>query len=116
MELSQIIYFNKIKFVCKVVENACKAEGISCYSLDEVCDFAFLVNDLEPQLIVINQPTLEFYGEKFFKYINNCDFSSKIVLMTDLSNPVQGVDAFLPLDLEPVRFIEDLKQIFGKKT
>jgi hypothetical protein len=57
MQFEQVFYINQERFVCQVVENLCKTKGVACYTLDEVSDFSYLLNDLSPNIVVVEEQT-----------------------------------------------------------
>jgi DNA-binding NtrC family response regulator len=80
MERKQVFYINKIRFVCDTVENICENSHIECYTLEESNDFSFLINDLKPQLVIIDVKTLIDNDTDFWSEIDKSDIKPKIML------------------------------------
>lgn len=81
MEIKQILYINKTKFVCDAVEKVCKRAQINCYTLEDSNDFAYLIDDLQVDAVVIDSDTLVMNPEIFWEQLSKATKSVKTVLM-----------------------------------
>ena len=78
MERKQVFYINSIKFVCDTVENICKNKELECYTLLSAQDFAYLIDDLRPELVMINTNSL---NSNFWDEIDKASLKPKTMLI-----------------------------------
>lgn len=96
MDLTQIIYINENRFVCQLVEKLCKQNEIACYSLDQIEDFTYLVNDLRPQLVLVALETFDSNEQLLTEYIQKSEHQCKLKTMREIT---------------PNTFIEELQKL-----
>ena len=96
MDLNQIIYINENRFVCQLVEKLCKQNEIACYTLDQVEDFTYLVNDLRPQLVLVALDTFNSHEQLIKEYLEKSEYQCKLETMDELT---------------PNTFIEELQKL-----
>ena len=108
MEIKYLFYINKNKFVCQLVEKLCKQEGIDCYTLDQNEHFAYLLNDLRPDVVVISQDGLDMLGEVYFEAMSSADNTPPTVLMSEAEN--DKIPNRIPEELDPKTFLQDVKK------
>lgn len=79
--LDQVILIEKTKLVSKLLSTVLESNGAKCYVLNELEDFSYLVDDLRPQILLVEVSTLRDDLELFWKAIDNSAFKSfKLVL------------------------------------
>ena len=105
MEIKQILYINKIRFVCDAVQKTCKRSGIECYTLEDTNDFMYLIDDLKPYAVVIEEDTYNEGADNFWSQIENTTESTIPVIMGKNSGKFE-VEMPLPLDM--ANFVKDL--------
>ena len=105
MEIKQILYINKIRFVCDAVHKTCKRAGIECYTLEDTNDFTYLIDDLRPYAVVIDQDTYNEDTENFWSQIANATESTVPVIM---GKNTGKFEVEMPLPLDMVNFVKDL--------
>ena len=81
MERKQIVYINEIKFVCDVVENLCENNDIACFTLQEVLDFTYLINDLKPSIVIIDEKLYSKEAQKFWSEVEAADHKCKTMII-----------------------------------
>lgn len=57
MGLGMVLWIDENTFATTLLEKVFKQEGLPFYTLDNVDDFSFLVNDLKPEIIVLDTQT-----------------------------------------------------------
>lgn len=62
-----VLWIDQNTFSSSLVEKVFKKRGLSFYSLSQVHDFAYLVDDLKPALIVLDGTTFQEHREAFLK-------------------------------------------------
>lgn len=108
MKMNYLFYINNNKFVCQLVEKLCKQEGISCYTLDQNEHFAYLLNDLKPDVVVVNQDGLDMLGDIYFQSMEQAEDTPNAILMSELED-----DRFprrISEQLDPKTFLQDVKK------
>lgn len=94
MERKQIFYFNEIKFVCDTVEGICKNNDIDCYTLQDIRDFSYLIDDLNPSLLVVDSKILssELQISTFWEGVSSCRHRCKTMLVSEIESDVLQKD------------------------
>ncbi len=109
MGLKQIIYINKIKFTCGFIENLCKKRGVSCYTLQDCCDFAYLIDDLKPDAVLIDGPTYDEEKEAFWTCVKAAELKTQYILLSKEECPELGeFTGQLSLPINAASFLDDL--------
>lgn len=116
MNLKQIIFINKNKFVCQLVEKLCKHEGISCYTLSQNENFSYLINDLLPEAIIVAQETFDSFGEDILKFIQVSEHKSSLILMSSAPEVASHFDAKMGEELNPQTFLQDVRNLLGEHS
>lgn len=106
MEIKQILYINKTKFVCDMVIKLCQRANIECYTLENTEDFTYLIEDLKPEAIVIEEKTFSLNEDEFWIQVKKSNFKTSTVIMGDIKD---GFDTSLNLPLDTTSFISDLR-------
>jgi hypothetical protein len=105
MEIKQILYINKIRFICDAVQKTCARNEVECFTLEDTNDFAYLIDDLKPAAVVIEEDTFNEGSESFWSQIESANESTIPVIMG--TNPGKfDVEMSLPLDM--MNFVKDL--------
>lgn len=113
MDLKQIIYIHNNRFSCQLVEKVCKQEGVGCYTLGQLEDYTYLVNDLRPEIIVMTQEALNLFGDDAVNYALASDHKSKLVLMTNNEQKDDRFNYYLGELLNPQNFLQDVINLLG---
>lgn len=94
----QIIFINESKFVCDFVESLCKFKDLACFCLSDTSDFAYLIDDLKPQLVVVDNNVYLGAEDLFWNGISSASHQTKTMIVGvesdrfDFSHP-QAIDA-----------------------
>lgn len=54
MSLKHLIFLEKTKFICSVIEEKSKEIGAKCYSVDNIEDLSYLMQDICPEILLID--------------------------------------------------------------
>lgn len=84
MKLSQIIYVNEKRFVCQLVEKVCKQNEIACYTVEQIDNFSYIINDLVPQLVVVELDTFTKFEDIILLSINESKNKPQLVKIDKL--------------------------------
>ena len=108
MERKQVFYINEIKFVCDAIENLCENNGIECYTLNSVDDFSYLIDDLKPEMIMIDSKALK---QEFWEQVKNSQLEPKTMLIGECveSNLSKDFDYFHSEKIDIITFGQILK-------
>ncbi len=60
-----VLWIDQNTFATSLIERAFKRKALSFYSLAQVDDFSYLVDDLKPDLIVLDAETFSQNSQKF---------------------------------------------------
>ncbi len=107
MEIKQIFYINKTKFVCDFVENLCKSNGLSCFTLTETSDFSYLITDLKPKLVIIDKSALDENSDQFWSGLKESEHSGYKTMLVGDSN--DSFDISYNGSINATTFANDLK-------
>jgi len=108
MAVKQIIYINKTKFTCGFVENLCKEQNVSCYTLQDCNDFSYLIDDLKPEAVIIDGQTYQESEDTFWNCSNAAEFKTCFILLSNEKN--EKFTTSMPLPINPVSFLQELTQ------
>jgi DNA-binding NtrC family response regulator len=114
MERKQVFYINEIRFVCDTVANICKNNEIECYTLEDVKDFAYLINDLKAQIVIIDVKTLSKDVDCFWNEIKSAELLPKILITGQgsekvASNSKEKFDFVYDQNIDIITFGQTLK-------
>lgn len=84
MKLSQIIYVNEKRFVCQLVEKVCKQNEIACYTVEQIDNFSYIIDDLVPQLVVVELDTFTKFEDIILLSINESKNKPQLVKIDKL--------------------------------
>lgn len=109
--IKQIILIHPEKFVCKAFEAFGKKSEIKVYSLECADDFAYLLDELKPELVLIHERAFDQDQEAYISNINTASFKDFIqVLITKSSRDLPNT--FKKELLEPIK-IDELEDILN---
>jgi DNA-binding response OmpR family regulator len=74
--LNQVILIEKTKFVYKLISSLLQEKGVKCYCLDEVHSFDYLINDLTPQLILVDANSFNGDWNTFWSSVEQAEFKN----------------------------------------
>jgi hypothetical protein len=84
MKLTQIIYVNEKRFVCQLVEKVCKQNEIACYTVEQIDNFSYIIDDLVPQLVVVELDTFTNFEDIILLSINESKNKPQLVKIDKL--------------------------------
>lgn len=80
--MKNIFYIESEKFLRDMLEFAFKAEGMSCYTMEDAKDPFYLIKDLSTETIIIDIETVLEDLESFFKGLESEGLSDILLLAT----------------------------------
>jgi len=112
-----ILWIDKNAFATSLLEKVFKKNGQEFYALSSVEDFAYIVEDLKPKVIVLDEETYHTHEAKFLKQYE----SSKIMQQTAFifldekkgMNFTQNRVGVLNRPLDPFRVPEQIEKILN---
>lgn len=115
--LSQVILASKTKFVYKFIQKVFQSQGINCYTAEEGESFGFQIDELSPQLVLVNLKDLDWpWVRENLTQAQNQNYL-KVALAEDVSKLDDEVKNFfhhlISLPVEPFELVEKLKQLQG---
>lgn len=82
--LNQIILVEDTKFSAKLLNSIMLDNAVSCYNLEQIEDFTYLIDDLRPQIILTNIETVQNEWDLYWRSIESSSFKDvKIILYGD---------------------------------
>ncbi|MBL7664927.1 MAG: hypothetical protein JNM93_07315 [Bacteriovoracaceae bacterium] len=95
--IKQVFWIDKERFVCELVSSALKTKNIACYTHQEPDNFQFLIEDMQPEALVVDLATISESPNDFFKSLAKGQVSSKTPLIVLGSNEeYESIKAFGP--------------------
>lgn len=111
--LQQVILAEKTKFIYRLISSVLQAKNIDCYVAEDGEDFFYQIDELRPQVIVVNLDTVNFEWAK--SNLEQAKF--KDYLKIGLRQPGQSdpdvtkyFDRILNLPIEPYEFVTQIKK------
>lgn len=112
-EMGLIFWIDENTFASSLIGKTFKSQGVDFYTIDGVNDFAYLISDLKPQIMVIDASTAQKGLEDLKRqYQETAQFyGAKIVVIGD-----KTVLSFMEIGSELLRPIDpfSLKEFFAK--
>lgn len=65
-----VLWIDQNTFSTSLVERVFKKKGLGFYSLSQVHDFSYLVDDLKPAVIVLDGSTFQKHADSFLEQFN----------------------------------------------
>ncbi len=62
-----ILWIDENRFATELLEKVFKSKNLPFYTLAEIKDLIYLINDLKPDLLVLDALTIKNCGEVYFK-------------------------------------------------
>lgn len=111
--MKQILFIYRDSVVTELTKSILKSHNVESYGINEVTeDFSYLVNDLKPELVLIDEQLLDASKEIIEQSVQNCTFSeSKWVLLTEDENRPNPFHLSYILPLKAKSIYEDLKDL-----
>lgn len=107
--LNYIFFAHPIKFICETFKAYAKVEGVDHYILDDLEDFEYLVEDLNPSVLVLHEDLWAKHQEGIRK---NLDQSKKIPICMIFNSTESPFFEHFPIrivaPLEPDTLIEQI--------
>lgn len=87
-----VLWIDRNTFATGLLEKAFKKKSLSFYSLENAKDFAYLVDDLKPQVLVFDEQTLLTDLESFqAQYSQNALMKSLPVILVDSQGKLEFI-------------------------
>lgn len=91
MLLKQIILIHKNKFVIQVMETLCQSADILIYSMEDANDFAYLLDDLKPDILLVDEGILKDELLSFNRNLEQAENKDyKIIVLGDNNYGING--------------------------
>jgi len=111
-----VLWIDQNSFATTLIERVFKKKLLLFYSVSSVEDFAYLVDDLDPALIVLDSETFHSNPEAFMKqYLNSFKMQSLPFILLEPSGDfsfIKNKIGELKKPLEPFALPEMLARIF----
>jgi len=114
-EIKQIILIHPKKFVCKSFEAFAKQMGFAVYTIESPVEFAYLVDELCPQLLLVHEDLLVNQGEAYFIEIAGVSFSGfkQVLIRSQKSSREAKISDKFPLFLDEPYDLGELDKILA---
>lgn len=125
--LGQIMFIYRDEFACKLAQKLARKRSVDCYTLSKIEEnFAYLIEDLRPQLVLVDERVYASNKELIdasladakskgddAKSKENC---FKSVLLSREEREAPKFDGRLPLPLDLNSFMDQLQALVEKKS
>ncbi len=120
--LKQVFWIDSSKFVTDVVSATLREENITCYTHGSADNFHFILEDMRPEVLVVDASTLGENTQVFFKTLESGVESSKIPVvllgneeeLQTLSKKYKSqIKGIIKKPLAPMALTNELKKILG---
>ncbi|MFT6630903.1 MAG: hypothetical protein ACJAS4_000847 [Bacteriovoracaceae bacterium] len=108
INLNQIFIAHPVAFVVSTITEFAKESGVSVFVLDDLNDFRYLIEDLNPQALIIHEDLWNGSTESFNRETTGFECLRTILIQKndDNNGHLSIVEPF-----EPSKFIEQVKQL-----
>jgi hypothetical protein len=108
--MKNIIWIDENPLIGRLVENIGKAEGFKAYHLtDSHLDFSYLINDLNPEVIVIDEINFKKDGVVIESSLRTCSYKGFIAFIGNDPQNLKTHQCFSK-PINPFEVIEILKK------
>lgn len=80
-EVNRLILIHPKKFVCRSFEEFGKDIGVSVYSIEEIEEFAYLIDDLKPELVLVHNELFQKQPAFFYAEFSKTNFKPKKIIL-----------------------------------
>ena len=109
-----ILWIDENAFATSLIEKACKKKGQAFYSVSNVIDFAYLVTDLRPSVIVVDALTALGNLERFkAQYEETQHFNSLPVIVLGSGLEFLKPRGELKRPIDPFKVTEEIQKILS---
>lgn len=109
----QIFFMHKSKFVCDAAEAFAKHHELSCYTFENLEPFAYLIDDLAPELFYIDLEVIKGDIEQFKTELSKAvKTKPKLILLNPTSEQID--EKKYPDFIETINQKLDLSEIFKR--
>ena len=109
--LKQVILIEKTKFVYRLISSILGDNDVRCYCLDQLEDFSYLLEDLSPQVLLVDFATASQDWDLFWYGLNNSQYKDfKKILYGDQQelDHFEDKDSFDDILVKPI----DVTQLY----
>lgn len=83
--LNQVILIEETKFINKLISSLLQDNEVQCYCLDQIEDFSYLLEDLTPQILLVNCNIASSHWDIFAQSVINSKYQGfKKILYGDV--------------------------------
>ncbi len=112
-----ILWIDGNTFATTLLEKIFKNQALSFYSLQNVDDFLYLVEDLKPVVIVLDYPTLLKNKSRFFEQLNSSELLKTLpfILIDGIEgeSELQNVIGQIKRPFDPFEIPNQIKKIIS---
>lgn len=111
--MKQIFFIYRDSVVTELTKSILDSHGVSTYALNDITeDFSYIVNDLEPELVLIDEALYEGNEELIMASLKNCTVAqSKWVFLSEDMQKAHPFHLSFQLPLKAKSIFEDLKEL-----
>lgn len=110
--LKQIVFIYRDEFVCRLMLKMTADAGINCYTLSDVNEnFGYVLDDLSPELVVIDQVSLENHTALIEESLKASQAQFKTVLLKKSESETTGFDFQMNLPIKVETFIDEISSL-----
>lgn len=113
--LNQLIIIHTKKFFSGMFVALCEKQEVKCYSLEDANDFAYLIDDLKPDAVIIDDSILESQLEEAKSNLDSVKFDGFKLMILGANN--SGLEAEIiqkPIDPDTI-LSEIIAKLASKK-
>ncbi len=114
--LKQVFWLDQNKFVCNLIEATLKKEGVSCYTHQTGDGFRYLIEDIKPDLVVIDFQSISHIQEKIDEELSTCTCPVILSLKEEERSLVKlkKNNGSLSKPIEPMILADNLKALLNE--
>lgn len=79
--LKQVILIEKTKFVYKLISSVLADKAVNCYCMEQIEDFSYLVDDLKPEMLLVDYNTASQNWDLFWRSLNASQHQSYLKVL-----------------------------------
>lgn len=119
--IKQAFLLHSIKFVSATIKEFSRFDGVDLYIMDNTKDFSYLIDDLRPEVLIIDPKSLndKETQESFLKELNNAVFKKVEIVCLGNKAEIGNIDLEqiisyeLPESIEPSKFFKKLQSLLN---
>lgn len=109
--MKSIVFIEKETFLENLLKLSLKEEGVSVFCPDKGMDHFYLINDVKPEVVLVDMDSLEDSGDGFLQKWNENTFDFKVSLIFIGSKPSKELEGipFISKPLSPSTIYLEIK-------